>query len=118
MVRWLAGIAVLAACGSSSHHSGADASEPDGPVDTAPDAPAGFGVLGGECGVLTTAHLTGASPALFRATFTFAREFMDPADRPLLTTGGRTLLEVPNAGGSSALSEAFSYEELARCEHA
>lgn len=90
----------------------------DAAADAAPDAPAGFGTLSGMCGVLGEMELAGPTPALFRDTFTFPRAYMDPADRPLLTPGGRHLAETPNAGGSSGLSEIFAYEQLARCEHA
>jgi hypothetical protein len=116
----LATLLALAACGSSpaapDAATGGDDAAP--PIDAPIDAPALFGTLGGMCGVLAEMQLTEATPELFRDTFTFAREFVDPADRPLLTPGGRRLLEVPNAGGSSQLSEAFAFEELARCETA
>jgi len=110
----------LAGCGSSSPAAPDAAVTPDAPpVDMpAADAPAGFGTLGGMCGVLGETQLTETTPELFRDSFTFARAFVDPDDRPLLTEGGRRLLEVPNAGGSSSLSEAFAFEELARCETA
>ena len=91
---------------------------PDAALDASPDAPAGFGALSGMCGVLAQMQLTGTTPELFESTFTFARAYMDPVDRSLLTPGGRRLAETPNAGGSSGLSEIFAYEELARCEMA
>lgn len=124
----------FAACGGTSAPISFDApASPaiDAPIaaaDAAPDAAAaspdastavplaGFGDLGGECGVLGVADLTGASPELHRARLTFARAYVDPDDRPLLTPGGQTMMATPNAGGSSAASEAFAYEELARCE--
>jgi hypothetical protein len=112
--------AALAVTGCSEPAS----SPPDGPgtpdaaADATADAPAGFGTLSGMCGALGQMQLTGPTPELFRDTFTFAREYMDPADRGLLTEGGRRLAETPNAGGSSELSEIFAYEELARCEMA
>jgi hypothetical protein len=117
----LAALLALAACGSSPAAPDAGTSADAPPADTqdAPiDAPALFGTLGGMCGVLAEMQLTEVTPELFRDSFTFAREFVDPVDRPLLTAGGRRLLEVPNAGGSSQLSEAFAFEELARCETA
>ena len=120
-----AALVLLAAC-SSSPKSAA----PDAPAGTS-DAPAangdaangdaagsGFGELTGMCGVLSVADLTSASPEVVRDTFTFARAYMDPADRPLLTVGGQRLAATPNAGGSSGLSEIFAYEQLARCEAA
>src|SRR5512140_1641900 len=96
------------------------AQDPDAPamVDAAVPAAPGFGDLSGMCGVLGVSQLTGPTPALFRDTMTFARAYMDPADRPLLTPGGQHMAATPNAGGSSGLSEIFAYEELARCEHA
>jgi hypothetical protein len=115
-------LVLLAACSSpkaaapdasatASDASGADTAQGDAAV-------AGFGDLSGMCGVLTAADLTSASPEEIRDTFTFARAYTDPADRPLLTPGGQTLAATPNAGGSSGLSEIFAYEQLARCEGA
>ena len=112
---------LLAACGSSTKPATPDApATADAAPDVAPDvdAPSGFGDLSGMCGVLAAADLTSPSPEIVRDTFTFARAYMDPADRPLLTEGGQRLAATPNAGGSSGLSEIFAYEELARCEGA
>jgi hypothetical protein len=109
---------MLAACSSTEPSATPDApATPDAAIDS-PTALAGFGDLSGMCGVLGTPDLTGPSPELFRATMTFARRYVDPDDRPLLTPGGQHLASTPNAGGSSLLSEVFAYEELARCEHA
>jgi hypothetical protein len=110
---------LVAACGGAPV-----ADQPDAATEEAPDAAidavtaSGFGELSGMCGVLMSTDLTGAAPALFRATMTFARRYNDPADRPLLTPGGQHLAATPNAGGSSGFSEIFAYEELARCETA
>jgi hypothetical protein len=110
---------LLAACGSSTTPATPDAPAAiDAAADAAVDAPSGFGDLSGMCGVLVAADLTSPSPEIVRDTFTFARAYMDPADRPLLTEGGQRLAATPNAGGSSGLSEIFAYEELARCEGA
>jgi hypothetical protein len=107
----------LGACGDQARLEPDASAVPDAPADAAaPDAPGAFGELGGMCGVLGAADLTGPSPRFVRATFTFARRFDDPADRPLLTPGGRHVIETPNAGGSSIFSEVFAYEQLARCE--
>ena len=96
--------------------SGVDA--PRAPlVDGAPAA-SGFGDLSGQCGVLGVTDFTGAAPALVRDTITFARAYVDATDRPLRTPGGQRMMATPNAGGSSGISEAFAFEELARCEHA
>lgn len=116
-------LVLIAGCGSSPSNSpDASANPPDAaidaPVDT-PPAPQGFGALSGMCGVITSADLvTGSAPKTIRPVFDFARRYMDPADRALLTTGGATMAAIPNAGGSSGLSEVFAYEELARCEGA
>ena len=116
---------LVAACSSSPKSAAPDA--PAGSSDATADsangdaagsAGAGFGDLTGMCGVLAVADLTSASPEVVRDTFTFARGYMDPADRPLLTPGGQRLAATPNAGGSSGLSEIFAYEQLARCEAA
>jgi hypothetical protein len=116
----LALAAALAGCSDpASTTPDAPAGVPDAAADaTLVDAPAGFGTLSGMCGVIAQMQLTETAPELFRDTFTFARPYMDPADRPLLTAGGLHLAETPNAGGSSGLSEIFAYEELARCEMA
>ena len=77
---------------------------------------AGFGDLGGECGVLSVADFASSAPSIHRVTFTFATEYVDPDDRPQLTAGGQRMFATGNAGGNSLASEAFAYEELARCE--
>ena len=115
----------LVACGTSKPESAPDAAGSDVDAFVGPDAvvgdaaPAGyFGVLSGQCGVLTIADFTGPTPELFRDRFTFATEYVDATDRSMLTEGGQRMMNTPNAGGSSGLSEAFAYEELARCEMA
>lgn len=91
----------------------------DASIDVAIDAAsAGFGELSGMCGVLNDPELLGASPLLVQDAMTFARAYVDPADRALLTPGGVHLIETPNAGGSSEMSELFAFEQLARCEGA
>ncbi|MBA3452367.1 MAG: hypothetical protein H0T42_04640 [Deltaproteobacteria bacterium] len=120
-MRPLVLVGLLAACGSLGESKpdapgGGDAA-PDAPADAATSVPlAGFGDLGGMCGALNDAELTGTSPSIIHATLMFSRRYNDPADRPLLTTGGARMMTTPNAGGSSGMSEAFAYEQLARCE--
>ncbi|MGC4122140.1 MAG: hypothetical protein QM765_47690 [Myxococcales bacterium] len=76
----------------------------------------GFGAISGTCGVLDT-ELTDSDPHYFENHIDFGTDpYDDPADRPQLTTGGQTMITLPNAGGSSGNSEAFSFEMLARCE--
>jgi hypothetical protein len=109
---------LLAACESPAAQIEVDAPVapmPDASID-APPAATGFGELSGMCGVLMAMDMTSTTPMLVQDTFTFARQYVDPTDRPLLTDGGRHLAETPNAGGSSLLSEVFAYEQLARCE--
>lgn len=119
-----AAVLLAAACGGSPEPAAPDAPGGDDvdaavDVDGSPDAaPAGFGTLGGMCGVLAQMDLTGDAPQLFRASLTFERAFVDPDDRPLLTEGGQRIRSSPNAGGSSIFSETFAYEELDRCEGA
>ena len=120
-MRSLVVVGLLAACNSPADVAPDAAGEVDAASDASPDAAtgvplAGFGDLAGMCGVLADPELTGASPAIVHATLTFTRRFDDPVDRPLLTAGGARMMATPNAGGSSGLSEAFAYEQLARCE--
>jgi len=42
----------------------------------------------------------------------------DESDEHLLTPGAQEILNDPNAGGSSIISETFAFEVLARCEGA
>ena len=112
-------VIALAACGDGASAPAVDAAGGDATADAAPDAlVVGFGELAGMCGVLNDPELTGATPLLVDASLTFARRYQDPADRPLLTPGGRTIVATPNAGGSSLYSEVFAFEQLARCEEA
>ncbi len=77
----------------------------------------GFGIITGECGVLTEAELTSLSPSFFTGHLDFADDrYDDPDERPLLTDGGQIIVSSPNAGGSSVFSETFAFEVLARCE--
>ncbi|MEO9184908.1 MAG: hypothetical protein ABI467_15535 [Kofleriaceae bacterium] len=114
-------LVLVVACGSSPDHATVDApGQADAPAvlfDGSTTVPlAGFGDLSGACGVLAEMDLTSPSPQTFQVNFNFARAYMDPADRPLLTPGGQHMAATPNAGGSSGLSEIFAYEQLARCE--
>jgi hypothetical protein len=107
----------LAACGGGGSAPSVDAPVVD--IDAAVDAPpADLYTMSGMCGVLNDPELTGAAPLLVHDAMTFSRRYNDPADRALLTPGGKTLVETPNAGGSSGYSEAFAFEQLARCEMA
>lgn len=111
-------LVLLAACdsgGGTPPVDGGGGEDEGGPVDAEAEH---FGALSGMCGVLTDAELTDASPHLVQDVFTFDRAFVDPDDRDLLTPGGVHLIETPNAGGSSEMSELFAFEQLARCEGA
>lgn len=90
-------------------------------ADASPDAGgvplAGFGAITGMCGVLTPAELDGTTPLWFGGTLDFGSDrYDDPAERPLLTSGGVEIILDGNAGGSSLYSEVFAFEWLARCE--
>jgi hypothetical protein len=112
----------LIACGSPDPEAPDAAIASDGAGSAELDAPpsgvplAGFGDLAGMCGVLNDPELTGPDPSAVHVSLTFQRRYNDPADRDLLTPGGARMMATPNAGGSSGMSEAFAYEELARCE--
>jgi hypothetical protein len=131
MTRLALILPIAAACGGAPSAPGG----PDAPAGSAADAPPsaadaapqspdastsvplpGFGDLSGECGVLSVADLLSPSPSIHRDTFSFATAYVDPDDRAQLTPGGQRMFATPNAGGSSIASEAFAYEELARCE--
>ncbi len=60
--------------------------------------------------------LRSPTPSLVEDGLTFAAG--ERYDRALLSPGGQRLYDTPNAGGSSAESEVFSYEVLHRCEDA
>ncbi len=134
-LRWTVLLAIVAAngCGGDDPAAGDDAQPTDAAaVDAAPDAntatidatidatgPAGFGLITGQCGVLTLADLDGTAPEWFDGHLDFGtNRYDDPAERDQLTPGGRQIILAGNAGGSSLYSEVFAFEWLARCEHA
>ena len=94
--------------------------EPDAQPDPSPegDVPLeGFGEISGECGVLDEVDLRGSEPGFVVNHINFAMDpFDDPEDVEELSGGGQQILEDGNAGGSSLLSEVFSFETLHRCE--
>jgi hypothetical protein len=77
----------------------------------------GFGTIVGTCGRVAPA-LDVEVPNLFVVRFDFAADPYDMSDFDRLTAGARQILSEGTAGGSSALSEALSYEVLERCEGA
>lgn len=103
----------------------ADLAGPDASETTAPEADGaevtavplpGFGSLSGDCGVLDDAVWATSEPRFFVNHLDFATDPFDDADYDLLTAGGQTIFDQPNAGGSSKPSEIFAFEVLARCE--
>lgn len=98
---------------------GGDAGDGGDGADTGDTGPGGeplpgVGVLGGDCGVLDPAVLTGPSPALYALSLTFDAPWSD-AD---LSPGGQEIRADGNLGGSSLDSEIFAHETLYRCEGA
>ena len=97
-----------------------DAESGDVPDDVPPDTldSSGFGLIRGPCARLR-AELSSTDPSFFSTRLDFmADAYDDPEERPMLTEDAVRLLEVPNAGGSSQISEAFALEVLVRCEEA
>ncbi len=118
-----AAVSVLIACGGDDDIAVAPdaASVADGgAVDgAAPDGASafplpGFGAITGDCDVLDT-ELTDPAPSVFRSAIAFDVGYTDD-DLAALTDGGQEIVADDNAGGSSLLSEVFSFEVLARCE--
>jgi len=79
---------------------------------------AGFGTITGDCGILTAAILSQPDALMIQNAIDFESDPYDDSDYDLLTEGGQEILDDGNAGGSSILSEVFSYEVLYRCEAA
>ena len=72
---------------------------------TPPSPLPGFGTIEGRCGRVAP-RLDEISPSLLgNITFDFGVPFDHLVHRPQLTPGARRLLDTPNAGGSSMLSE-------------
>lgn len=107
------------ACGPTASPDVVDAGgQPIPDAGTEPTVPlSGFGTISGDCGVLDD-ELLSADDFVFRNHLDFGADPFDAEDAERLTEGGVRLYETPNAGGSSALSEVFSYEVLERCERA
>lgn len=86
----------------------------------APDAnmAMGFGAISGPCARLA-GELASMEPSFYSTRLDFMDDaYDDPEERPMLTEDAVRLLESPNAGGSSEISEAFALEVLVRCEGA
>lgn len=95
-----------------------DDAQTDAPdvMDVAPNE--GFGAISGPCARLGS-ELESPNPSFYVTRFDFAMDgFNDPEERTLLTDDAERLLNTPNAGGSSQISEAFALETLVRCENA
>ncbi|MBM4354894.1 MAG: hypothetical protein FJ109_14075 [Deltaproteobacteria bacterium] len=112
--------------------NGPDSALPDGvlpdalsdqpaPPDESGEAPPPaepFATVSGECGEIDLTELYSPSPFLFVNHLDFADDPYDEADFGLLCPGGQEVILDGNAGGSSILSEAFSFEVLYWCEGA
>jgi hypothetical protein len=91
--------------------------EADGSGSSGPPLP-GFGTITGACGVIDD-ELLSPDPSVIVNAIDFGTDPWDnPADLPLLTSGGQEMVADGNAGGSSLESEIFSLEVLTRCEGA
>lgn len=77
----------------------------------------GFGTIVGSCGRIAP-ELDTATPSFFVVRFDLADDPYDDTDFSRLTSGAQGILTAGTVGGSSELSEALSYEVLARCEGA
>jgi hypothetical protein len=110
----------VADAGSGPGDAGVDAFFADsGPLDAALDAAleadgsSGFGAVLGTCGMLSAA----SQNAVIELHYDLGTDaYDDPADRLRLTLGAQTILQEGTAGGSSGVSEALSFEVLARCD--
>jgi hypothetical protein len=83
-----------------------------------PQPTTGFGAITGDCGILTAAILSQSNALMIQNAIDFENDPYDDSDFELLTEGGQEIIDDGNAGGSSLLSEVFSYEVLYRCEGA
>lgn len=107
------GTALPDARGATDAAAIADAS---GATDATIHPLAGFGDLSGDCNVLDD-ELTSTAPSAFTSAIDFSRAYT-AADESMLSAGSHKMIADNNAGGSSLLSEVFSYELLYRCEDA
>lgn len=96
--------------------AGTDASDDAGTDDAATMIP-GFGTIVGACGRIAP-ELDTETPSFFVVRFDLADDPYDASDFDRLTAGAQEILTDGTVGGSSELSEALSYEVLARCEGA
>jgi hypothetical protein len=132
--RWLLSLAFLLACSSSpapvepGGDSGTDASTP---TDAGSDAVVADGGLPADSGniddilgtfaqgstcPLVSAELALPTPSLREDGLVFVAS--ETYGRASFSTGGQTLFDTPNAGGSSIESEIMSFEILHYCEGA
>lgn len=141
-VALIGALTLVAACTASLQAGSSSGSNPTGDVEpspsgkpadtdppnddggvTTPDAtdpkpePPGdlLGTLSGPCGLLKT-ELTTKTPSLEQNALVFTAG--ETYEKASLSSGGQTILETPNAGGSSEESEVMSFEVLHACEGA
>ncbi|MBT6179348.1 MAG: hypothetical protein HOI23_19035 [Deltaproteobacteria bacterium] len=103
-----------------SDGSDSEPSDESDPADCEPSGGAipGFGDITGLCGFLEPEVRQQLEPMMVINGIDFSDDPYDEEDLLLLTEGGQEIIADGNAGGSSLLSEVFSFEVLARCEQA
>ena len=95
-----------------------DESDVSSSNDPEPGPSEGFGEISGLCGFLELEVRQQLEPIMIMNGIDFFDDPYDATDLELLTEGGQEIISDGNAGGSSLLSEVFSFEVLARCEQA
>lgn len=78
----------------------------------------GMGAISGDCGLITSGVISASSPFQFRSAIDFGADPYDASDIGRLSPGAQAILAEDTSGGSAAVSRAFAFEMLRRCEGA
>lgn len=124
-MRFLGGPALVLACAlacpagpGEGEGEGEGEREGEGEGEGEGDPAPGFGIISGACDLLG-AELTSAQPSFFSdVAIDFGANPYDDGDLGLLSAGAQEIIADGNAGGSSVVSEAITFDLLARCEGA